>query len=68
LVVWTAGMAEFPVEPVTAVLDSTGAGDCFAAAFLVAQLRAEPLGTAVMRASRAAGRSLANPGSVSTAP
>jgi sugar/nucleoside kinase (ribokinase family) len=68
LVVWTAGMAEFPVEPVTAVLDSTGAGDCFAAAFLVAQLRSEPLGAAVMQASRAAGKSLANPGSVSTAP
>jgi sugar/nucleoside kinase (ribokinase family) len=64
--VGTATAVDFPVVPVAAVLDSTGAGDCFAAAFLAAQLRAEPLETAVLRASRAAGRSLAHPGSVSS--
>ncbi len=52
----------FPVEPVEAVRDSTGAGDAFAAGWLSARMEHLPLDARVARAHALARRVLTSPG------
>lgn len=53
---------ELPAVPVDRVVDTTGAGDCFAAALAWGLGRGEELGDAVRFASRAAALSVTGPG------
>lgn len=46
--------AEVPAEPVTQVVDTTGAGDLFAAGFLAGHVRGEPLATCLRMGAIAA--------------
>jgi ribokinase len=56
-----------PALPVT-VADTTGAGDCFVGVFAAALDRGAAVGTALHRASVAAGLSCTRPGSQSAMP
>ncbi len=57
-----AGVTEAPVPPVTGVVDTTGAGDAFAAGFLVAWTAGEPPEACVARGNETAGHVLRGPG------
>jgi len=54
-----------PAAPVTAVVDTTGAGDAYAAAFLAAYCGGTDVGEAMQAASRAAALVVGRPGSYS---
>lgn len=56
------GVTEVPVPPVTGVVDTTGAGDAFAAGFLVAWTAGRPPAEAVARGSEVAAHVLRGPG------
>ncbi|WP_378148662.1 carbohydrate kinase family protein [Cnuibacter sp. UC19_7] len=63
LIVSRSGEQSFPVPRVEAVSDTTGAGDSFAAGYLAASLRGEPVEAAVAAGCAAAAEVLAAPGS-----
>lgn len=60
---WSGGKAyEAPIDPVTNVIDDTGAGDVFAGAFLAAYLQSIPQAESLSFANRAARECLTIPG------
>jgi len=61
-VVTCQGAFHFPVPPVTGVIDTTGAGDAFAAHFIGAQLAGESIAESVRRGSQGAGRAITHVG------
>jgi sugar/nucleoside kinase (ribokinase family) len=62
------GVTEVPVPPVTGVVDTTGAGDAFAAGFLVAWTAGKPPVECVARGSETAAHVLRGPGGDAWAP
>lgn len=62
------GVVEVPVSPVDGVVDTTGAGDAFAAGFLVAWTAGKPPVECVARGSETAAHVLRGPGGDAWAP
>ena len=62
LILGNGSVTQVPVEPVATVHDATGAGDAFAAGFLLARSAGATVVEAASAGSRLAGRVLAQPG------